>query len=185
MCKSCRVFLLPRIYLFFECSFTKRIWCTIMSFFLISKVHHCWDDLLDRGISSLKGSSLRATVCKMAWWSSAYHIWLQRNVIIHNSIVWTEEKIMKSIQKGIKARLCFRRKFHRSALNSSMCCNWGIDPSMVVLFYRSALFVLGAKFEPSCSGFQTLCLLVFCCTCHLVGSLTLNLCICLCWFQLQ
>jgi hypothetical protein len=45
------------------------------------------------------------TLCKIAWWATLYHIWLQRNARLHDGEVKTEEQIIKVIRKDVKARM--------------------------------------------------------------------------------
>lgn len=63
-----------------------------MNFFLVSDPEFEWDELVAWGLAHLKGKSFKR-VCKLAWWSSLYHIWLQRNAIMHASTVWCEEQV--------------------------------------------------------------------------------------------
>ena len=49
--------------------------------YLVSKALASWEDLIDRGCSTLKGKGMRSTVSKIALWAVVYHIWLQRKVL--------------------------------------------------------------------------------------------------------
>ena len=83
--------------------------------------------------SEFKGKGLRVIACKLAWWATVYHIWLQRNAIVHEERVWTEEKLKRSIIKDVKFRLGLKTKFKKSVLNATICCNCGIDPSRILI----------------------------------------------------
>ena len=80
--------------------------------------------------SEFKGKGLRVIACKLAWWATVYHIWLQRNAIVHEERVLTKER---SVIKDVKARLGFKTKFKKSVLNATTCFNWGIDPSSILI----------------------------------------------------
>jgi hypothetical protein len=70
---------------------------------------------------------MRSTLSKIALWAVAYHIWLQRNAIVHLGQVKTEEQIIKSIRKDVKARIENKNSYCNSILNCVLCCNWGIN----------------------------------------------------------
>ena len=82
-CVFCRNSLETRNHIFFECSFSKRLWRKIMALCLVSDPCFCWEDLLEWGVVHLKGTEMRDIVCKVAWWATGYSMWSQRNAIIH------------------------------------------------------------------------------------------------------
>lgn len=101
-----------------------------MNFFLVSDPEFEWDELVAWGLAHQKAKVLR--VCKLAWWSSLYHIWLQKNAIMHASKVWCEKQSLKSIRRNVSARLDFKANFQYSAMNSNICKNWGLDPAVML-----------------------------------------------------
>ena len=121
-------------YIFFECSFTRRIWDDTMKLCLVSNAQFVWEDLIAWGARELKGKKLRVIACKLAWWAMVYHIWLQRNAIVHEERIWTEEQLKRNIIKDVKTRLRFKTKLKKSVLNATICCNWGIDPSSILIW---------------------------------------------------
>jgi hypothetical protein len=54
---------------------------------------------------NLKGKTFRASICKVAWWATVYHVWLQRNNKIFYGESKTEEQIVKAIRMDVKARM--------------------------------------------------------------------------------
>jgi hypothetical protein len=74
---------------------------------------------------------MRSTVSKIAPWAVVYHIWVQRNAIVHLGQVKTEEQIIKSIRKDVKARIENKNSNCNSILNRVLCCNWGINISIL------------------------------------------------------
>ena len=80
----------------------------------------------------------------------AYDIQLQRNAIVHEDKIWTEEQLKRSIIKDVKSRLGFQTKFKKLVLNATIYCNQGIDPngfligsqiSYVVVFCHSVIML--------------------------------------------
>jgi len=51
------------LYLFFHCPFTKRVWKSIISLWLLSDPKVSWQDLVDWSVIHLKGKGLRAVLC--------------------------------------------------------------------------------------------------------------------------
>ena len=121
-------------HIFFECSFTRRILDDTMKLCLVSNAQLVLEDLIDWGARELKGKGLRVIACKLAWWATVYHIWLQRNAIVHEERIWTEEQLKRSIIMDVNARLRFKTKLKKSVLNSTICYNWGIDPSSILIW---------------------------------------------------
>ena len=112
-CVFCRSCYEDRFNLLFECPITRRICGNVLD------ASYKWDNLVVWGLGNLKGKSLRVLLCKLAWWSSVYHLWLQRNAVVHASTVRSEEQLLKNIRKDVKVRLERKGKFHKKALDNS------------------------------------------------------------------
>ena len=46
-----------------------------MALYLVFYASFCWEDLMEWGVVHLKGKSMRATICKLAWWATVYYLW--------------------------------------------------------------------------------------------------------------
>ena len=112
VCQFCRQYMEDRNHLFFKCSFSSRIWKYIMGLCLASSVPDNWDLLLKWDIKNLKGRSFRATLCKIAWWATVYHLWQQRNARLHAGEMKSEENIIKAIRRHYK-KLAYRGGFEK------------------------------------------------------------------------
>lgn len=64
-----------RDYLFFSCPFSSEVWTKVAS--LLCNISFSSWDLLVRWGETLKKKSLKNTICKHAWRSSVYHVWLE------------------------------------------------------------------------------------------------------------
>ena len=91
-----------------------------MKLCLVSNAQFVWEDLIAWGARELKGKGLRVIACKLAWWATVYHIWLQRNAIVSEERISTEEQLKRSIIKDVKTRLGFKTKFKRLVLNATI-----------------------------------------------------------------
>ena len=65
-----------------------------------------WDDIVDWGEKNLKGRSMKAVVCKLAFGVSVYHIWHQKEF---SYLLWysirTEETIVCDVKWVVQARV--------------------------------------------------------------------------------
>ena len=66
LCVFCRNCLESRDHIFFECSFTRRIWDDMMQLCLVSNAQFVWEDLIALGVKELKGKGLRVIASKLA-----------------------------------------------------------------------------------------------------------------------
>ena len=70
-----------------ECSFTRRIRQQVLNLFTVNKQLSSWFDVIQWVVQELKARSLKANMCKLAFTTTVYHIWLRRNIKIHNGQV--------------------------------------------------------------------------------------------------
>jgi hypothetical protein len=72
-----------------------------MGLCLISDVNYYWLDWLI-GLLFISKVSFRIAICKLAWWAAVYHLWQQRNAVIHSGKIRTEEQIIKDVKRDVK-----------------------------------------------------------------------------------
>ena len=80
----------------------------------------------------LKGTKMRAIVCKEAWWATVYSLWSQRNVIIQAVQIKYEDQLLNIIKRDVKNRLHSKNGFRDTILNRILCCNRGVSVSGVL-----------------------------------------------------
>jgi hypothetical protein len=136
-CVFCRNAIETRNHIFFDCSFSKRIWRNVMALCLISDPQFCWEHLVEWGSMHLKRKGLRANLCKLAWWATVYYLWSQKNALLHAGQVKTEDQILNLIKKDVKTRLSSKVCFEDSILKRALCCNWGISSASLCSRSRS------------------------------------------------
>lgn len=83
---------------------------------------------MEWGIKNWRWKSLSAVISRLTRGSTIYHLWLQRNRIIHGGQVKTEEGFVQIII--LKAKVCVitRLSFKNSFLDRVLFCAWGIPP---------------------------------------------------------
>ena len=74
------------------CFSMKLHWKGIMKCCLIDDLETGWSRLVDWGVVSLQGKSLKSAVSKIAGGAVVYYIWCQRNSIIHGGQQNTESE---------------------------------------------------------------------------------------------
>ena len=89
--------------------FPKGIWNNNMCWYLVKYPKSrwvCWDDIIGWGQAQLKGEkSLMSIICRIALRSAVYHIWQQRNAVIHQRRISFEEGIERMIRWEVKSRV--------------------------------------------------------------------------------
>lgn len=101
----CRATQESQTHLFFDCSFSRRIWRSIISDCLVSNPPTGWDDVVLWSVAELQGRSLKSCVCKLCFGAAVYHLWLQRNVLLHGKTLRTEEQIVSRIRWKVRTRV--------------------------------------------------------------------------------
>lgn len=84
---------------------TRRLQQQVMALCLATGIPKDWEDQVSWGTKYLKGTSPRVILCKLSWWATIYHLWIQRNNRIYGGKVETEEKILKFIKRDIRGRM--------------------------------------------------------------------------------
>lgn len=69
-------------HLFFDCSFSRQIWNTVLGKFLIQRGASQWDVELKWAFDHCKGKSSRSILFKLYLAAALYYTWLERNVRI-------------------------------------------------------------------------------------------------------
>lgn len=100
-----------RDHLFFQCSFTKRVWESIIRLCLISDFNTSWQELVDWSVVHLQRKGLRATLSKTAWWAAIYHLWSQRNAILHVKRLYSEDQHFRIIKTDVRGRVEGKQMF--------------------------------------------------------------------------
>lgn len=93
-CLSCIEKFENRDHQFFRRPTAKRIWQLTAGFSLQKN-----PKIVIWAENNWKGKGIKAAVCKHGLAASDYQIWKQRNIVMHNGNINTEEQIFASIRK--------------------------------------------------------------------------------------
>jgi hypothetical protein len=96
-CCFCYSQLETQDHLFFECSFSSRIWNYYMIKCRLDSPLVIWNDIVQLGCNSWGKKSLNGLICRLVFGSVVYNIWHTRNEIRHDGVPKTEEQLFKHI----------------------------------------------------------------------------------------
>lgn len=126
LCLSCIGKSENRDHQFFRCPTAKRIWQLTAGFSLQNN-----PKIVIWAENNWKGKGIKAVVCKLGLAASDYQNWKQRNVVMHNGKINTEEQIIASIRKQWRLQLSLRAHFPYS-------WEWGGDMLQVKILCKFA-----------------------------------------------
>jgi hypothetical protein len=116
-----------RNHLLFSCSFNRRVWKVLLSACLISDPMQEWDDVVEWCSAALKGKELWTTLCRLCFGAAVYHIWRQRNDLLHGiNVSRTEEQIVAHICWEVKTEIPASCKIKDSASNQRLVQEWNL-----------------------------------------------------------
>jgi hypothetical protein len=107
-----------RDHLFFRCSFSRRIWTEIMVDCSFLNVPLDWENIEDWCLKALKGKSLKASLGRLCLRATVYHLWKQRNNLLHNNTPRTKKALLARIRWEARAKIV--AKGHFKHLRNSM-----------------------------------------------------------------
>jgi hypothetical protein len=98
LCLFCKFKQESLAHIFFECSFSRRIWRSIMADCKMVDPPINWELVVKWSFASMKGKSLYATTQTLCFAATIYNMWMQRNYLIHGRTLKTEEAILSTIR---------------------------------------------------------------------------------------
>jgi hypothetical protein len=96
-CRFCHNQLETRAHLFFECSFSYRIWNFCMLRCRIVRPLVIWDDIVQQGCSKWGHKTLKCLLCQLVFEAVVYNLKHTRNELIHAGLPSIEEQLLKKI----------------------------------------------------------------------------------------
>jgi len=108
LCLFCHASQESRDHLFFECSFSKRIWRFLMAECRMIDIPMSWDSIVQWSLGCMKGKQLQATARRLCFAAAVYNLWLNRNAILHGRAPKTEDGILSKIHWEVKVKLIAR-----------------------------------------------------------------------------
>jgi len=126
ICPFCYGCIESRDHLFFSCSFSCTVWKILLFACLISDPRQEWDDVVELSSVALKGKEIWTTLYRLCFGAAVYHIWRQRNDLLHGTVPRTEEQIVAYICWEVKTKIMASCRIMDSASNKRLIQEWNL-----------------------------------------------------------
>jgi hypothetical protein len=157
VCMFCYGCIESRGHLFFACSFCRPIWRALMSICLIPNPLVDWKEVIRWFVKDLQGTSLKANACRPSLAAVVYHLWWQRNALLHGNTPRTEEDIVSQVKRQVGSRLLAKGSKQSVGKNLALAYNWNLQGlfdfsslGAVSLFGTAICLVVLLLFEGFC-----------------------------------
>lgn len=91
-------------HLFFNCPYTAQVWGSVLVKLNIHWAARTWVEWIEL-LSTIKGRSLRSIMIRLAFTTSVYHIWIERNCRKFQNIACSETIVIHKICSMMRFRL--------------------------------------------------------------------------------
>jgi len=100
----------------------------IMSECSFINVPTSWNDVEIWGPKVLRGRSLQSCLGRLCFAAVVYHLWQQRNALLHSNNPWTEEAILAQVRWEVRMRMRIMAKGHFKRLNKQkvLVAKWNL-----------------------------------------------------------
>jgi len=113
-------------HLFFQCSFSRRVWRAAMEG-CMTRPEIEWEKVKDWYEAKFTGRSLMANLCRLCLAASIYHLWKLQNDLCHGNTSRTEDVVVKNIRWEVRARVMAKGRFKRAAQNEKLAKLWNLS----------------------------------------------------------
>ena len=121
-----------RNHLFFECSYSKKIWQQVLGLCRFRRDVLVWSYELRWAVQKLKEKSLISLILRIGWNAYIYQIWKERNNRIFKQKEEKEEQILEHIKTAVRYRIAALSHIVVDSVNLSLHDSWGLFDSMFV-----------------------------------------------------
>jgi predicted thioesterase len=95
-----------------------------------------WHNIIAWAELNWTSKTLEADYCRLGLSVAVYHIWAQRNAILHHGYVKTVEQIVNIIRKQVKMKIESVNSYPSHSINTGLCARW------VSLFFSNVVLLL-------------------------------------------
>lgn len=125
-CLFCHGFQESWDHLFSQCSYSRRIWRALMVECSYLNPPIDWESVSEWSIAVLHGKGLKSSLGKLCFWACVYHLWKQRNALIHGKIPKTEEAIILQIKWEVRSRILAKGSFKNLDKHVDLVYRWSL-----------------------------------------------------------
>ncbi|KAF5822234.1 putative reverse transcriptase zinc-binding domain-containing protein [Helianthus annuus] len=131
-CLLCKKGMDSHNHLFFECSYSNQIWCSLRSKFGMTHIQGKWDDIATWLIPRATSKSARIVIAKLVMAATAYYIWQERNARYFKNQLRRPEKLEELIVETVRLKL-HSFKFKKNDRVTRILKDWKIASAEVML----------------------------------------------------
>jgi superfamily II helicase len=91
-----------------------------------------WEEIIEKEVKEWREKSIKAVICRRAWGSAVYHLWMQRNYVKFGNHLISEEKIIQMVCWEVRTRIMRKDNFMSSGENLVLCANWDIPTHVLI-----------------------------------------------------
>ncbi|XP_039056845.1 uncharacterized protein LOC120199955 [Hibiscus syriacus] len=125
-CLLCGLVTESREHLFFDCSFAKGFWATVLVLCGLSRMVSSWDGEVAWATHCFKGKSLIVKVFKLAWAGHVYCIWRERNNMLFRGSARSVDVVLQDIKDTVQIRIMGKPNNRVDSRNIALCTSWGL-----------------------------------------------------------
>ncbi|GJV20578.1 putative reverse transcriptase domain-containing protein [Tanacetum coccineum] len=105
LCPLCKAQPDSQKHLFFECSFSSRVWDRLKVFTGLPNIPSDLNDIVECIKHVASSLSIRSVVCKLVFAASCYFIWQERNGRLFKKIKRSQDQIFELIKTNVRIKL--------------------------------------------------------------------------------
>ncbi|GJZ57120.1 hypothetical protein Tco_0612614 [Tanacetum coccineum] len=105
LCPLCKAQPDSHEHLFFECSFSSRVWDRLKVFTGMPNIPSDLNDIVECIKHVASSHSIRSVVCKLVFAASCYFIWQERNGRLFKKIKRSQDQIFELIKTNVRIKL--------------------------------------------------------------------------------
>ena len=121
-----------RDHLFFQCSYSKFVWQSILA--NLNFCYQCsnWEEEVDQACRRFKGKEFQARLGRVAFSVTVYFVWMERNSRIFQGKNRLECVLVREIENFVVSTAC-RWSARRNYCNWVICRQWGLSERVLAV----------------------------------------------------
>ncbi|GKE94653.1 reverse transcriptase domain, reverse transcriptase zinc-binding domain protein [Tanacetum coccineum] len=117
-------------HLFFDCSFTKKVWVQVRGLVRLSNISSSFSVIMNSLIPIAKRRSSRSVIAKLVVVAAAYYIWQERNGHLIKKPPRSTNQITEYVTSAVRLKL-FSCHFKKSKDGLDLMKRWKIPKSLI------------------------------------------------------
>jgi hypothetical protein len=102
-----------------------------MSACLFTNIPYEWEKVMTWSIATLQWKGLQASLGKLCLGQCIYHLWQQRNALVYNNNLKTEETMVKQITWEVRTRILAKGSFKNLDKCIELVISWNLQKLLI------------------------------------------------------